>query len=80
MKPIASSVLISVVVLLGLALASESGERKERPSMPMTQEMMKDGKDGEHKGGMMRMMKMMDQCAAMMESADDSKAKESQKQ
>jgi hypothetical protein len=44
------------------------------------EEMMKGGKQGEHKNGMMRMMKMMDQCAAMMESTHDSKAKESQEQ
>jgi hypothetical protein len=45
--------------------------------------MMKGDKDGEHMGsGMLRMMKMMDQCSAMMESAhaDSDKAKGSQKQ
>ena len=44
------------------------------------EEMMKGGKEGEHKDGMMRMMKMMDQCSAMMESGKESAgAKESQK-
>ncbi len=64
MKTITLGVLVSSLVLSGLALASQSGEQKERPS----QEMMKGGNQGEHKDGMMRMMKMMDQCAAMMES------------
>jgi hypothetical protein len=71
MKTIASGVLISVLVLSGLALASQSEEQKEHPSTPMMQEMMK-GKEGEHMNGMMRMMKMMDQCSAMMESAQGS--------
>jgi hypothetical protein len=66
MKTIGSGVLI--LVLSGLALASQSGEQKEHPARPMMQEMMK-GKEGEHMDGMMRMMKMMDQCSAMMESS-----------
>ena len=80
MKTISLAVLVSFFVLSGLALASQSGEQKERPSS--MQEMMKGDKDGEHMGGMMRMMKMMDQCSAMMESAqtDAGREKESQKQ
>ena len=80
MKTISLAVLVSFLVLSGLALASQSGEQKERPSS--MQEMMKGDKDGEHMGGMMRMMKMMDQCSAMMESAerDAGREKESQKQ
>ena len=41
---------------------------------------MMQGKQGE-KAGMMRMMKMMDQCAAMMDSADgeESRAEQSRK-
>jgi hypothetical protein len=79
MKTIGLSILVSLLVLSGLALASQSGEQKERSSTQM-QEMMKGGKDGEHMDGMMRMMKMMDQCSAMMESARDhgEEAKESQ--
>jgi hypothetical protein len=46
----------------------------------MMQEMVTGGRQGEHTDGMMRMMKMMDQCAAMMESTHDSKVKDSQKQ
>ena len=78
MKTISTAVLVSFLVLSGWALASQSGEQKDPSSM--MQEMMKGGKQGEHKDGMMRMMKMMDQCAAMMESANDSEgAKENQK-
>jgi hypothetical protein len=79
MKTIGLSILVSLLVLSGLALASQSGEQKERSSTQM-QEMMTGGKDGEHMDGMMRMMKMMDQCSAMMESARDhgEEAKESQ--
>jgi hypothetical protein len=78
MKTIGLFVLVSLLVLSGLALASQSGEQRDHSSM--MQEMMKGGKQGEHKDGMMRMMKMMDQCAAMMESAHGSEgAKENQK-
>lgn len=38
----------------------------------MMEEMMKGGKEGGHMEGMMGMMKMMDQCSAMMESSHDS--------
>jgi hypothetical protein len=72
MKTIGLSVLVSFLVLSGLALASQSGEsgnKTERPSS--MEETMKSGKEGEHIDGMMRMMKMMDQCNAMMESAHD---------
>ena len=78
MKMITLTVLVSFLVLSGLALASQSSEQKEHSSM--MEEMMKGGKEGEHKDGMMRMMKMMDQCSAMMESGKESAgAKESQK-
>jgi len=79
MKTSGLAVLVSFLVLTGLALASQSREQKDRSSM--MQSMMKNEKDGEHSRGMMRMMKMMDQCAAMMESTGDSEgSKESQKQ
>ena len=66
------------MVVSGMALAAQSDEQKEHSSM--MEEMMKGGKEGEHKDGMMRMMKMMDQCSAMMESGKESAgAKESQK-
>ena len=80
MQTIGLTVLVSLVVLSGLALAVQSGEEKERSSSPMMHEMMKSGKEGEHKDGIMRMMKMMDQCSAMMESGKESAgAKENQK-
>ena len=78
MKSTTLAVLASFLILSGLAFASQSSEQKDHSSM--MQEMMKGGKQGEHKDGMMRMMKMMDQCAAMMESTQESKAKESRKQ
>jgi len=76
MKTITSIALVAFLVLSGLALASQSGEQKDHPSM--MEEMMKGKKEGE---GMMRMMKMMEQCGTMMESAKESGgAKESQRQ
>jgi len=72
MKTISLAVLVSFLVLSGLALASQSGEQKDHSSM--MQEMMKGEKQGEHIDGMTRMMKMMDQCAAMMESTHGSEA------
>ena len=79
MKTITSIALVSFLFLSGMALAAQSGEKKDHQSM--MEEMMKGEKGKEEMGGMMRMMKMMDQCASMMESAKDSDgAKESQKQ
>ncbi len=79
MKTITSVALVSFLVLSGMALAAQSAEKKEHSSM--MEEMMKSGKDGGHMEGMMRMMKMMDQCASMMESAKEAnRDKESQKQ
>jgi preprotein translocase subunit YajC len=65
MKTITLAVLVSFLVLSGMALASQSGEQKDHSSM---MEEMKSGKEGDHMGQMMRMMKIMDQCSAMMES------------
>jgi len=79
MKTITSFVLVSFLVLSGITLAAQSEEKKDHSSM--MEEMIKSGKDVGHTEGMMRMMKMMDQCASMMESAKESDgAKESQKQ
>jgi len=85
MKTITLAVLVSIVLVAGLALASQSGEQRDHTSM--MQEMMKGDKSGGGSmhgmgamGGMMGMMKMMEQCSAMMESTHDQgeKAKESQ--
>jgi hypothetical protein len=76
MKTITSIALVSLLVVSGMALAAQSDEQKEHSSM--MEEMMKGGKEGEHKDSMMRMMKMMDQCSAMMESGKDG-TKENQK-
>lgn len=69
MRTIGLAALVSFLVLSGLALASQSSEQKDRPSM--MEHMMKGEKSMEGMSGtegMMRMMKMMDQCSAMMES------------
>jgi hypothetical protein len=72
------------LVLSEVALPQQAGEEKKGSSMQdMMQGMMKGGQscEGEIKGmdGMMRMMKMMEQCSAMMKSAEHEgeKAKES---
>ena len=77
MKTITLAFLVSIV-LSGLALASQSGDQMDHPSM--MQEMMKGEKGMEGMSGMGGMMKMMNQCGAMMESTHDQgeKAKESQ--
>jgi hypothetical protein len=90
MKPISLAVLVSFLSGSGLALSAQSDEQKERhtvPSRPMMQNMMKEGKsdmmkgrkEGEHMGEMMGMMRMMEQCSKMMESAqtDSGNPKES---
>jgi hypothetical protein len=41
----------------------------------MMEEMMKGEKQGTHMDGMMRMMKMMEQCSEMMESHHDQNGK-----
>ena len=81
MKMIALFALTVFLMASGVTLAQQSAPPNKDSSMQgMMQGMMKNEKDGEHSRGMMRMMKMMDQCAAMMESTGDSEAsKESQK-
>ncbi len=77
MKNVSLAVLVSLAALSGLAFAAEDSQQKDHSSMKqgsMMEEMMKSGKDEGHLGGMVRMMKMMDQCAAMMESAHSSGA------
>ena len=81
MKKVAFVIVAIVVMLSGVTLAQQSGEEKKDSSMQgMMQEMMKQKQSGEvdmeGMGGIMGMMKMLDQCAAMMESAHD-KAKDS---
>jgi hypothetical protein len=67
--------LLLLSILSGVTLAQQSEEQKNNPlNRGMMQDMMKgeqsgQGKEGKgHMAGMMRMMKMMDQCAAMMEN------------
>lgn len=70
MKPTALAVVVSFLILSGWALAAQKPEQKQDPSM--MEHMMKQGEGEKSEGGMMRMMKMMDQCSAMMESAHGS--------
>ncbi|HWP22983.1 MAG TPA: hypothetical protein VNM15_02205 [Candidatus Binatia bacterium] len=77
MKTVSLAVLPALLVLSALALAAQESQQKDHSSMmqgSVKEEMMKRGKDEGHMGGMMRMMKMMDQCAAMMDSAPHSRA------
>lgn len=79
MKTMSLAVLVSFLLVSGLALASQSAEQKQGPSM--MEEMMTNRSQRDHGGGMMGMMKMMEQCAAMMESGHHSEAgNESRKQ
>jgi hypothetical protein len=61
------AVVLSFLVLSGWALADQRAQEKQDSSM--MEHMMKEGEGEKSRGGMMRMMKMMDQCAAMMESS-----------
>lgn len=70
MKTSVLAVVLSFFGVSGWALAAQNIEQKQ--DSPMMEHMMKEGKDGEHMGGMMRMMKMMDQCSRMMESSHGS--------
>jgi hypothetical protein len=77
MKATALAVVLSFVVLSGWALAAQTAEQKQDSSM--MEQMMKEGEGEKSRGGMMRMMKMMDQCASMMESHGSEEPKESLK-
>ena len=81
MKRISLAVVVSVLIVSGIAFAAQSNDQRQDPSV-MDQSMMGEAQDG--KGGedhMMRMMKMMEHCNAMMESAKSSDgSKESPKQ
>lgn len=77
MKKFTLAVLISLLILSGVALAHQSGGEKRGSSMPgMMQQMMGGEATGGGMGGMGGMMgmmgqmgKMMDQCTAMMGSS-----------
>lgn len=74
MKKFALALLVSSLVVSGIALAQQSGKQEESSHMQgMMGDMMKGGKEGERMDGMMRMMKMMDQCSAMMEDSREAK-------
>jgi hypothetical protein len=71
------AVVVSSLAVSGWALAAQKAEQKQDPSM--MEHMMKEGEDEKNHRGMMRKMKMMDQCSRMMESSDSAgKSKESQ--
>ena len=77
MKATALAVVLSFLVLSGWALAAQTAEQKQDP--PIMEHMMKEGEGEKSRGGMMRMMKMMDQCASMMESHGSEEPRESPK-
>ncbi len=78
MKSITLAVLVSFLLLSGVSIAAQPEERKDHSSM--MQETTKGGKQAEREVKMMRMMKMMDQCADMMEAAHNAQvSRESQK-
>jgi len=81
MKRIISIGLMSLLMLSGVAIAYQAGEQEKGSSSMhnMMDEMMKGGQGKEEMGGMMRMMKMMDQCASMMESGQ-AKAEKTEKE
>jgi len=85
MKKIAFLIVV-FLLLSGVTMAQQAGEEKKDSSMQdMMQEMIKQkqgsGENMQGMGDMMGMMKMMEQCAAMMESAKEpAGAKETQKQ
>ena len=77
MKTSVLAVVVSFFAVSGWALAAQTAEQKQEPSK--MEHMMKEGEGDRGRGGMMRMMKMMDQCAAMMESSGNTEtSKESQ--
>ena len=78
MKTAVLVVAVSFFAVSGWALAAQTAEQKQDPSV--MEHMMKDGEGEKGRGGMMGMMKMMDQCSRMMESSHGSEgAKESPK-
>jgi hypothetical protein len=70
MKTIALAVVMPSLILSAWALAAQETEQKKDPSM--MEHMMKEGEGEKSRRGMMRMMKMIDQCATMMESSHGS--------
>ena len=89
MKAIPLTVLVSLLVFSGVAVAQKSGDQAKRPSMQgMIGQMMQGEKSSEggmgDMKGMMKMMgqmsKMMDQCSSMMESAHTKHGKTEQGQ
>jgi hypothetical protein len=70
MKTSVLAVVVSFLAASGWALAAQNTEQKQDPSM--MEHMMKEGEGEKSRRGMMRMMKMMDQCSRMMDSAHGS--------
>jgi Spy/CpxP family protein refolding chaperone len=77
MKATTLAVVLSFLVLSGWTLAAQTAEQKKDSSM--MEHMMKEGEGEKGHGGMMRMMKMMDQCSRMMDSHGSEEPKESLK-
>jgi hypothetical protein len=74
------ALLVSFLVISGIGFAQQTQKQEQRsPMQGGMEEMMKGKKEGDM-DGMMRMMKMMNECSRMMESTHSSKDnKDSQK-
>ncbi|HWO41522.1 MAG TPA: hypothetical protein VNO43_06930 [Candidatus Eisenbacteria bacterium] len=69
MKRIASIGVVSLLLLSGVALGVQPEEQKGDSPVRGMMDRMNKGEQGMDGDRMMRMMKMMDQCSAMMDSA-----------
>jgi hypothetical protein len=69
MKKTVLTGVVSLLLLSGVAFAVQPEEQKSGSPLHGMMDQMKKGEKGMDGDGMMRMMKMMDQCSAMMESA-----------
>jgi hypothetical protein len=84
MKKIAFVISVVFLLLSGVTLAQQTGEKKKDSSMQGMMKGDQSGGDSMHgmggMDGMIGMMKMMEQCSAMMKSAqhEGEKAEESQ--
>jgi hypothetical protein len=65
MKKLILALLVSSLAVSGVAVAQQSGNQEQSSPRQGMMEEMKSGKEGDHMGGVMGMMKMMDQCSKM---------------
>jgi hypothetical protein len=73
MKKIITSGVLFLALGATWGMAQQPPQKEERSGMrEMMLDMMKEGEGEKSRRGMMRMMKMMDQCSRMMESSHGS--------